>query len=65
MHVQVTLHQGEIENIFLTAMGERNLQVTRACEPESLEVSSDPTVLNDPQAHAVKVCTFKTRTMQN
>jgi len=46
-------------------MGERNLQVTRACEPESLEVSSDPTVLNDPQAHAVKVCTFKTRTMQN
>ena len=52
---QITLHQGEIEKIFLDAMAERGVQVERACLPDSLEVSSDQTVLGDPQAYAVKV----------
>ncbi|KAH7106134.1 FAD binding domain-containing protein [Auriculariales sp. MPI-PUGE-AT-0066] len=44
---EVTLHQGEIEKIFLDAMAERGVEVQRACYPESLEVSSDPAVLSD------------------
>ncbi|KZV82212.1 thioredoxin-like protein [Exidia glandulosa HHB12029] len=52
---EVTLHQGEIEKIFLDAMSEKGVQVDRAIVPTSLEVSSDPAILSDPQAYAVKV----------
>lgn len=52
---QVTLHQGEIEKIFLDAISEHGVQVERAIVPRSIEVSSDEHVLRDPHAYAVKV----------
>ncbi|EJD48151.1 hypothetical protein AURDEDRAFT_183516 [Auricularia subglabra TFB-10046 SS5] len=52
---EVTLHQGEIEKIFLDDMTKHNVKVERATLPTSLEVSTDEKVLSDPQAYAVKV----------
>jgi len=51
----VTLHQGEIENIFLESMKKEGVVVERPIIPTSLEISTDESELKDPQAYPVKV----------
>ncbi|KAK7056500.1 hypothetical protein VNI00_003056 [Paramarasmius palmivorus] len=52
---EVTLHQGAIEAIFLDNMKAMDVQVDRPIIPTSIEVSSDPSVLEDPESYPVKV----------
>ncbi|KAI0058857.1 hypothetical protein BV25DRAFT_1908962 [Artomyces pyxidatus] len=52
---EATLHQGEIENILLTAMRKEGLEVERPTVPTSLEISTDEEALQDPHAYPVKV----------
>ncbi|THH17443.1 hypothetical protein EW146_g3360 [Bondarzewia mesenterica] len=52
---EATLHQGEIENIFLNSMRKEGVEVERPMIPTSLELSTDQTELEDPQAYPVKV----------
>jgi len=51
----VTLHQGAIESIFLDSMKSAGVIVDRPVVPTSLQLSNDEKVLNDPNAHAVRV----------
>ena len=53
---EVTLHQGEIESLFLDSMKREGLQVERSIVPTSLQISEDPKELADPHAYPVKVC---------
>ena len=55
MVVQVTLHQGAIEAIFLDSMRERGLEVDRPIIPTDLVLNDSPDVLNDPKSFPVKV----------
>jgi phenol 2-monooxygenase len=57
---ECTLHQGEIENIFLDSMRKEGLEVDRPVVPISLQLSQDQKELTDPHAYPVKVCTFPT-----
>jgi len=52
---EVTLHQGEIEALFLDSMKEEGLQVERPIVPITLQISDDPKELADPGAYPVKV----------
>ncbi|KAI0042735.1 hypothetical protein FA95DRAFT_1499663 [Auriscalpium vulgare] len=52
---EATLHQGEIENIFLTSMRKEGVEVERPIVPRSLEISTDEVLLKDPQSYPVKV----------
>ncbi|KAA1476570.1 hypothetical protein DENSPDRAFT_785394 [Dentipellis sp. KUC8613] len=53
--VSATLHQGEIENLFINSMRKLSLEVERPIVPSFLEISSDEALLKDPQSHPVKV----------
>ncbi|KAI9455214.1 FAD binding domain-containing protein [Russula earlei] len=52
---EVTLHQGEIESLFLDSMSKEGLQVERSIVPISLQISEDQKQLADPHAYPVKV----------
>ncbi|KAI0036198.1 FAD binding domain-containing protein [Vararia minispora EC-137] len=52
---EATLHQGEIESIFLRSMRKEGLEVDRPIIPTALEVSSDEEELSNPNAYPVKV----------
>ncbi|KZT25320.1 hypothetical protein NEOLEDRAFT_1169502 [Neolentinus lepideus HHB14362 ss-1] len=52
---EVTLHQGAIEAIFLDCLRSFGKEVERPVVPESIEVTTDPVVLKNPQAHAITV----------
>ncbi|KAF8270632.1 FAD binding domain-containing protein [Lactarius quietus] len=52
---EATLHQGEIEAIFLDSMKKEGLQVERPIVPIALQISEDPRELADPHAYPVKV----------
>ncbi|KAH8995052.1 FAD binding domain-containing protein [Lactarius hatsudake] len=52
---EATLHQGEIEAIFLDSMKKEGLQVERPIVPIALQISDDPKELADPRAYPVKV----------
>ncbi|KAF9038555.1 FAD binding domain-containing protein [Panaeolus papilionaceus] len=51
---EITLHQGAIEAIFLDSMRSLNVEVERPVVPNSIEISADHAILNDPKAYAVK-----------
>jgi phenol 2-monooxygenase len=55
---EVTLHQGEIENLFLDSMRKEGLEVDRPVVPVSLKLSEDEEELADPHAYPVKVRRF-------
>ena len=55
---EVTLHQGEIESLFLDSMRKEGLQVERPIVPISLQISEDPKELADPHAYPIKVRPF-------
>jgi phenol 2-monooxygenase (NADPH) len=55
---EVTLHQGEIESLFLDSMRKDGLEVERPIVPVSLQMSEDPTEIADPHAYPVKVRHF-------
>lgn len=57
---EATLHQGEIESLFLDSMRKEGLQVERPIVPISLQISEDPEELDDPHAYPVKVRPFPT-----
>ena len=57
---ECTLHQGEIENLFLDSMRKEGLEVDRPVVPISLQLSEDQKELADPHAYPVKVRTFPT-----
>ncbi|KAF8262308.1 FAD binding domain-containing protein [Lactarius quietus] len=52
---KATLHQGEIEAIFLDSMKKEGLEVERPIVPIDLQISDDPRELEDPHAYPVKV----------
>ncbi len=52
---EATLHQGEIENLFLDSMRKEGLEVERPIVPVSLEISEDPKEVADSHAYPVKV----------
>ncbi|KAF8972769.1 FAD binding domain-containing protein [Flammula alnicola] len=52
---ELTLHQGEIEAIFLDSMRDFGVEVNRPVVPISIELSDDESVLDDLNAHAVRV----------
>lgn len=52
---EATLHQGEIEAIFLDSMQKEGVQVERPIIPIALQISDDPKELADPHAYPVKV----------
>ncbi|EEB89627.1 hypothetical protein MPER_12256, partial [Moniliophthora perniciosa FA553] len=52
---EVTLHQGAIEAIFLDNMKAVGVQVDRPIIPTSIQISDDPSVLEDPQSYPVRV----------
>ena len=56
---EVTLHQGEIESLFLDSMRKEGLQVERPVVPTSLQISEDPKEVADPHAYPVKVWPFR------
>ena len=55
---EVTLHQGEIEGLFLDSMRKQGLEVGRPIVPVSLQISEDQKELADPNAYPVKVRCF-------
>jgi hypothetical protein len=55
---EVTLHQGEIENLFLDSMRKEGLEVDRPVVPISLRLSEDQEELANPCAYPVKVRSF-------
>jgi phenol 2-monooxygenase len=52
---EVTLHQGEIEKLFLDSMRKEGLEVERPIVPISLQISEDPKEIADPHAYPIKV----------
>ena len=56
---EATLHQGEIESIFLDSMKKEGLQVERPIVPIALQISDDPRELADPHSYPVKVGTSR------
>ncbi|TFY73654.1 hypothetical protein EWM64_g10359 [Hericium alpestre] len=52
---ECTLHQGEIEDIFLKSLRKEGIEVERPIIPSSLEVSTDEALLKDPQSYPVKI----------
>lgn len=57
---EATLHQGEIESLFLDSMRRKGLEVERPIVPISLQISEDPKEIADPHAYPVKVRFFPT-----
>ena len=55
---EATLHQGEIESLFLDSMRKDGLEVERPIVPVSLQISEDPKEIADPHAYPVKVRHF-------
>ncbi|OJA18323.1 hypothetical protein AZE42_02802 [Rhizopogon vesiculosus] len=53
--VEVALHQGAIESIFLDSMKELGVEVERSTIPTSIELSTDENELTDPSSHPVRV----------
>ncbi|KAJ3558697.1 hypothetical protein NM688_g764 [Phlebia brevispora] len=52
---EVTLHQGNIESLFLDSMSSMGVGVDRPVTPISLEISKDEAELQDSQSYPVKV----------
>jgi phenol 2-monooxygenase len=42
--------------MFISDLAQHNVHVERPSAPTSLKISSDPSVLADPQAYAVQIC---------
>ena len=55
---EATLHQGEIESLFLDSMRKDGLEVERPIVPISLQISEDPKEIDDPHAYPIKVRLF-------
>ena len=53
--LQVTLHQGAIESIFLDSMHTLGISVDRPFKPVSIELSEEKNILEDVDAYPVKV----------
>ncbi|KAJ3502469.1 hypothetical protein NLJ89_g8874 [Agrocybe chaxingu] len=53
--IEITLHQGAIEAIFMDALAEMGVKVDRPVAPTSIQISKDEAILSDPNAHAVQV----------
>ncbi len=47
---EATLHQGEIESLFLDSMRNGGLEVERPVVPISLQISEDPKEIADPHS---------------
>jgi phenol 2-monooxygenase len=56
--VQVTLHQGAVEDIFLDSMRAFGVSVNRPLIPVSIQLSEDRKVLDAVHAYPVKVSHF-------
>ncbi|KIM90285.1 hypothetical protein PILCRDRAFT_812015 [Piloderma croceum F 1598] len=52
---EATLHQGEIEQIFVDSMLDAGVAVDRPIYPFALEMSKDVAILADPNAHPIRV----------
>ncbi|KAK7052313.1 hypothetical protein R3P38DRAFT_2859682 [Favolaschia claudopus] len=53
--IEVTLHQGAIEAIFLDSMREMGVEVSRPMAPTQLDLDTDPAKMADPEAYAIRV----------
>ena len=53
--MQVTLHQGAIESIFLDSMASMSVSVDRPIIPTSVEISTEESVLKDPHSYPITV----------
>ncbi|EKM48067.1 uncharacterized protein PHACADRAFT_189263, partial [Phanerochaete carnosa HHB-10118-sp] len=51
----ITHHQGFIEGLFLSGLGDAGVTVERPCRPTSLELSSSEDELKDPASYPVKI----------
>ncbi|KAI0246912.1 FAD binding domain-containing protein [Lactifluus subvellereus] len=60
---EVTLHQGEIESIFLDSMKKEDLQVERPIVPVALQLSEDPAELADSHTYPIKERKDETETV--
>jgi len=54
--LQVTLHQGAIESIFLDSLHDLGIEVSRPVVPCSIKLSTDKIILADPEAYPIRVC---------
>lgn len=55
--LQITLHQGAIEAIFLDSMRVHGAEVERPRRPSAIEISEDVDELSSPSSYPVKVST--------
>lgn len=55
--VQVTLHQGAIEQIFFDSLAAMGISVDRPMTPVSIQLSDKQEELDDPESHPVRVRT--------
>ncbi|KAH9944956.1 FAD binding domain-containing protein [Epithele typhae] len=55
LSLQITLHQGAIEAIFLDSMRTRGVEVERPIVPTAIEISESEAELKDPTSHPIKV----------
>ena len=53
--LQVTLHQGAIEQIFFDSLAAMDVYVDRPIVPTSIQLSEDKDELADPTSHPVRV----------
>jgi len=53
--LQITLHQGRIESIFLDSMHKHGVNVERPAVPASIKLSANEEELQDPSARPVRV----------
>ena len=53
--VQVTLHQGAIETIFLDSMRDHRIELERSMQPVDIQMSEDVDELSSPSSYPVKV----------
>ena len=56
--MQVTLHQGDIEAIFVDSMRESGLEIERSRQPSSLVLSEDEKEIESFDGYPVKVVSF-------
>lgn len=56
--IQITLHQGSIENILIDSMSEAGLEVGRSTVPTSLELSDNIEEIEGGSGYPIKVRDF-------
>ena len=52
---KITLHQGDIESMFVDSMRENGVEVERPRQPSSLVMSNDEEVLEAQDSYPIKV----------